>query len=117
MAILLDCLITITDTREPGTFLPLPEVTTLSGGIICISCSFSDPRTTGCVAVIHSAELVNLTQTILPVSRTDNHQHHNSNCIPGVLTGDYSVAVFGQLSDCLETAAALVATVSIATSG
>ena len=100
------------------TSLLLPEVTSPGDGMICISCSFSDPRTTGCVGVIHSAELVNMTLTILSASRTDNNQHHNSNCTPGVLTqGDYFVSVFGQLSDRLETAPAVVATVSIAISG
>ena len=109
----------ITGTREPVTSLPTPpEVTSPGDGMVCISCSFSDPRTTGCVGVIHSAELVSLSLTILPVSRTDNNQPHNSNCTTDVLIqGDYLVAVFGQLSDRLETAPALVATVSIATSG
>ena len=81
--------------------------------MICISCSFSDPRTTGCVGVIHSAELVNLTLTILPVSRTDDNQPHNSNCTTGMLTGDYFVAVFGQLVDRLETAPAVVTLITV----
>ena len=82
--------------------------------MICISCSFSDPRTTGCVGVIHSAELVNLSLTILPVSRTDNNQPHNSNCTTYVLIqGNYSVAVFGQLVDRLETAPAHVAAITV----
>ena len=58
-----------------------------------------------------------MTLTILLASRTDSDQPHNSNCTTDMLTGDYFVSVFGQLSDRLETAPALVATVSIATSG
>ena len=106
----------IADTMVPRTSLPTPpDVTCTGDGLICISCSFSDPRTTGCVGVIHSAELVSLTLTILPVNRTDNNQTHNSNCTPGVLTqGDYLVAVFGQLVDRLETAPAVVTLITIA---
>ena len=105
----------ITDPEEPETSLPTsPNVTSPGDGTICISCSFSDPRTTGCVGVIHSAELVNLTLTILPVSRTDNNQPHNSNCTSHVLKqGDYSVAVFGQLIDGLETAPAVVILITV----
>ena len=105
----------IADTMVPGTLLPWsPEVTSPGDRLICISCSFSDPRTTGCVGVIHSAELVNLTLTILPVSRTDNNQHHNSNCATDVLIqGDYLVAVFGQLVDRLETAPAVVTLITV----
>ena len=100
----------------PGTSLPTPpDVTITYNGMVCISCSFSDPRTTGCVGVIHSAELVNLTLTILPVSRTstDNNQPHNSNCTTEMLTGDYLVAVFGQLVDRLETAPAVVTLITV----
>ena len=104
----------IADTMVPGTLLPWsPEVTSPGDGTICISCSFSDPRTTGCVGVIHSAKLDNLILTILPVSRTDNHQHHNCNCTTDTLTGDYFVAVFGQLVDGLETAPAVVTLITV----
>ena len=103
------------DTIVPDTLLPRsPEVTSPGDGLVCISCSFSDPRTAGCVGVIHSVDLVNLTLTILPVSRTDNNQPHNSNCTTGVLTqGDYFVAVFGQLVDRLETAPAVVTLITV----
>ena len=99
----------------PDTLLPWsPEVTSPGDGMVCISCSFSDPRTTGCVGVIHSADLVNLALTILPVSRPDNNQPHNSNCTPDVLIqGDYFVAVFGQLVDRLETAPAVVTLITV----
>ena len=104
----------IADTMVPDTLLPWsPEVNSPGDGLICISCSFSDPRTTGCVGVIHSAELVSLTLTILPVSRTDSDQPHNSNCTTDMLTGDYSVAVFGQLVDRLETAPAVVTLITV----
>ena len=104
------------------TSLPSPpDIIITDNGTICISCSFSDPRTTGCVGVIHSAELVSLTLIILPVSRTDNNQPYNSNCTTDVLIqGDYLVAVFGQLVDRLETAPAYVAAIiveSLPTSG
>ena len=104
----------IADTMVPDTLLPRsPEVTSPGDGTICISCSFSDPRTTGCVGVIHSAELVDMTLAILPVSRSDNNQPHNSNCTTIVLTGDYLVAVFGQLVDRLETAPAVVTLITV----
>ena len=104
----------IADTMVPGTSLPTPpDVTSPGDGMICISCSFSDPRNIGCVGVIHSAELVNLTLTVLPVSRTDNNQPHNSNCTTGMLTGAYLVAVFGQLVDRLETAPAVVTLITV----
>ena len=104
----------IADTIVPDTLLPWsPEVISPGDRLICISCSFSDPRTTGCVGVIHSAKLVDMTLTILPVSRSDNNQPHNSNCTPGVMTGDYSVAVFGQLVDRLETAPAVVELITV----
>ena len=91
-----------------------PKVTSPGDGRICISCSFSDPRTTGCVGVIHSAQLVNLTLTILPVSRTDSDLSHNSNCTNDVLIqGDYFVAVFGLLIDGLESAPAHVTIVTV----
>ena len=55
-----------------------------------------------------------MTLTILPVSRTDNNQPHNSNCITGVLIqGDYLVVVFGQLIDRLETAPAVVTLITV----
>ena len=98
----------------PDTLLPWsPEVTSPGDGMVFISCSFSDPRTTGCVGVIHSVDLVNLTLTILPVNRTDKNQHHNSNCTTGVPTGDYSVVVFGQLVDRLETSPAVVTLITV----
>lgn len=95
------------------TFLPtLPVVTGTGEGNICINCSFSDHKITGCVGVIHSAELKNLTLIIHPVNRTDysSNLSHNYSCIQVQEQGDhvYSVAVFGQLKDRLEEAPAVV---------
>ena len=91
-----------------------PEVTTLSkfGGMICITCSFSDPITTGCVGIIHSAELVNLRLTIVPINRAIS-QSRKTSCISLHESGDYLVAVFGQLPNGLETVPALTTTVTV----
>ena len=64
-----------------------------SGGEICLNCSFSADELTGCVGVIHSAQLDNLTLTVLSVERSGG-----VNCtIDKLMEGNYSVAVFGQL--------------------
>ena len=63
--------------------------------------------TTGCVGVIHSADLVNLTLT------TINVISHNTSCISLHESGDYLVAVFGQLPNGLETVPALTTTVTV----
>ena len=90
-----------------------PEVTSPGDGMICISCSFADPRTTGCVGVIHSAELDNLTLTILPVSMTDSDISHNTGCISSLSHGDYLVVVFGQSLDGPDSAPAFTSTVTV----
>ena len=102
-----------TGEPQPMTTLPVsPEVTTPSGGMICISCSFSDPMTTGCVGVIHSADLVNLRLTIVPINRAIS-QSRKTSCISLHVSGDYLVAVFGQLPNGLETVPALTTTVTV----
>ena len=64
-----------------------------SGGEICLSCSFSADELTGCVGVIHSAQLDNLTLTVLSVERSGG-----VNCtVDELMEGNYSVAVFGEL--------------------
>ena len=60
------------------------------GGIISISCLFPANELTGCVGVIHSAQLDNLTLTVLSVGRSGGVDSTNIN------EGNYSVAVFGQ---------------------
>ena len=58
---------------------------------ICLSCSFSIDELTGCVGVIHSAQLDNLTLTVLSVERSGG-----VNCtVDELMEGNYSVAVFG----------------------
>ena len=64
-----------------------------SGGKTCLNCSFSADELTGCVGVIHSAQLDNLTLTVLSVERSGG-----MNCtIDESMEGNYSVAVFGEL--------------------
>ena len=81
-----------------------------SGGKICLSCSFSADELTGCVGVIHSAQLDNLTLTVLSVERSGG-----VNCtVDELMEGNYSVAVFGQLpGNILEQEPAYVAHVSV----
>ena len=57
-----------------------------------MSCSFSADELTGCVGVIHSAQLDNLTLTALSVERSGG-----VNCTK-VTAGNYSFAVFGTSS-------------------
>ena len=65
-----------------------------SEGKTCLNCSFSADELTGCVGVIHSAQLDNLTLTVLSVERSGGE-----NCTADeLMEGNYSVAVFGQLS-------------------
>ena len=65
-----------------------------SGGEICLNCSFSIDVLTGCVGVIHSAQLDNLTLTVLSVERSGG-----VNCtVDELMEGNYSVAVFGLLT-------------------
>ena len=71
----------------------LVKVRVSSRGEICLSCSFSADELTGCVGVIHSAQLDNLTLTVLSVERSGG-----MNCtVDELMEGNYSVAVFGQL--------------------
>ena len=69
------------------------EVRVSSRGEICLNCSFSADELTGCVGVIHSAQLDNLTLTVLNVKRSGR-----VNCtVDELMEGNYSVAVFGRL--------------------
>ena len=66
-----------------------------SRGEICLNCSFSADELTGCVGVIHSAQLDNLTLTVLSVERNGG-----VNCtVDELMEGKYSVAVFGRLPE------------------
>ena len=70
-----------------------------------MSCAFSSPALTGCVGVIHSAQLDNLTLTVLTVNRSG----HEMDC--AVLTeGEYHVAVFGAVENGLEQYPAVIVT-------
>lgn len=104
----------------PLTSLPTcPEVTGTSEGKICINCSFSDHIITGCVGIIHSAELKDPLLMIHSVKRPDysSKLSHNYSCIhvPIQEHGNhrFSVAVFGQLRDRLEEAPATVSVIDI----
>ena len=81
-----------------------------SGGEICLNCSFSIDELTGCVGVIHSAQLDNLTLTVLSVERSGG-----VNCtIDELREGNYSVAVFGWLpANVLEQEPVYVSRVSL----
>ena len=58
-----------------------------------MSCSFSVDELTGCVGVIHTAQLDNLTLTLLSVKRSGG-----MNCtVDKLMEGNYSVAVFERL--------------------
>ena len=77
---------------------------------ICMTCSFSADELTGCVGVIHSAQLDNLTLTVLSVERSGGE-----NCtVDELMEGNYSVAVFGLKGNMLEQEPASVTTVSTA---
>ena len=86
------------------------EVRVSSRGEICLSCSFSADELTGCVGVIHSAQLDNLTLTVLSVERSGG-----VNCtVDELMESNYSVAVFGWLTvNILEQEPAYVARVSV----
>ena len=75
-----------------------------------MSCLFSADELTGCVGVIHSAQLDNLTLTVLSVERSGG-----VNCTVDQLSeGNYSVAVFGLKGTLLEQDPVYVTTVSTA---
>ena len=75
------------------SLLHLNSSVTSENGMICLSCSFSADELTGCVGVIHSAQLDNLTLTVLSVERSGG-----VNCtVDELMEGNYSVAVFGRL--------------------
>ena len=76
------------------------------GGIISISCSFSANELTGCVGVIHSAQLDNFALTVLSVERSGGVDSTNIN------EGNYSVAVFGQKHNRINEFPSLVQIVS-----
>ena len=82
---------------------------TTDDGMICLSCSFSADELTGCVGVIHSAQLDNLTLTVLSVERSGG-----VNCtVDELMEGNYSVAVFGLKGTVLEQDPAYVTLVSV----
>ena len=85
----------------------LVTVRVSSRGEICLSCSFSADELTGCVGVIHSAQLDNLTLTVLSVERSGG-----VNCtVDELMEGNYSV---GQLpGNILEQEPVYVAHVSV----
>ena len=76
-------------------------------GMIIIVCTFFDPELTGCVGVIHSAQLENLTLTVLSVERSVGMNWVS------IREGNYSVAVFGQKERKLDLTPALVKTILI----
>ena len=91
-----------------GSLLKKTLVTT-DDGMICLSCSFSADELTGCVGVIHSAQLDNLTLTVLSVERSGG-----VNCtVDELMEGNYSVAVFGLKGTILEQEPASVTLVSV----
>ena len=76
---------------HPFSRLVLVTVRVSSRGKACLNCSFSADELTGCVGVIHSAQLDNLTLTVLSVERSGG-----VNCtVDELMEGNYSVAVFG----------------------
>ena len=80
---------------------------TSENGKICLNCSFSADVLTGCVGVIHSVQLDNLTLTVLSVEWSGG-----VNCtVDELMEGNYSVAVFGQKGTILEQNPANVTTV------
>ena len=95
---------------HPFSRLMLVTVRVSSRGEICLSCSFSADELTGCVGVIHSAQLDNLTLTVLSVERSGG-----VNCtVDKLIEGSYSVAVFGWLpGNILEQEPAYMAYVSV----
>ena len=70
---------------------------------ISMSCSFFADELTGCVGVIHSAQLDNLTLTVLSVERSEGMDFVNVEEV-----GNYSVAVFGQKGNKLKEFPTLV---------
>ena len=87
------CTCTVDGSPLPSSLLV--SVLTRIDRNICISCSFSADELTGCVGVIHSAQLDNLTLTIVSVERSGG-----VNCtVDELMEGNYSVAVFGQLPE------------------
>ena len=75
---------------------------------ICLSCSFSTSELTGCVGVIHSAQLENLALTVLSVERSGG-----VNCTVEMTEGNYTVAVFGWYGEMLEQEPANVTMITI----
>ena len=97
-------------SSHPFSQLVSVTVRVSSRGKVCLNCSFSADELTGCVGVIHSAQLDNLTLTVLSVERSGG-----VNCtVDELREGNYSVAVFGWLpGNILEQEPAYVAYVSV----
>ena len=77
--------------------------------MICMSCTFSADELTGCVGVIHSAQLDNLSLTVLSVERSGG-----GNCtVDELMESNYSVAVFGLKGTILEQEPVYVTLVSV----
>ena len=87
---------------HPSSLSASAKVWGSSVGEICLSCTFS-VELTGCVGVIQSAQLEDLTLTVLTVERSGG-----MNCTAdGPMEGDYFVAGFGLTEGGLETNPAL----------